>query len=473
MKSASFGWWSWVCALVLCAPRVFAAPGSTEEPQHQVLQGHAQVRAGVITAGADGAVLALPNGLEVALAPHTVLRRFGEQEVWYESLGKTRSQLFQVDAGRVFATVRVTAGEKPVPAVFHTRHHLTGVCLGGQLALNIGEGASVANLEGSAEVRKGSRWRTLAEGEVLANTKGARRPESRQLLGAPAAPSGRRLWSAFAGTATVSGFRWQAVPGAVGYQVQISDTTERVVAERSTKLSSFDEALQLQPGSYHLSVRALDEFGFPGRQSSALDFRVLGFATPGSHLDARGVARLGSDGALELTAAEGLEMTFGELDRWGPVPELMVIRRPELTWISFRLPGNADVVKLPVQTENLAAEIEFGPERVTWPGAAVKVIVKLRDVAGGRSAEQAEARIETSVGLEPVRLEWRREGNTLSAEVPSRAGSGPWVIRVSVRSASGAELGRNVFEVGSKLSAPRPAPRFRDLTPVRRLASAE
>jgi hypothetical protein len=52
-----------------------------------------------------------------------------------------------------------------------------------------------------------------------------------------------------------------------------------------------------------------------------------------------------------------------------------------------------------------------------------------------------------TIGIEPVDVVWRSDGDVLRATVPPSKNKGPWVVRVEVEDQFGIPLGRNLLEV--------------------------
>lgn len=427
---------------------------------YQVIKGQLSQKAGAWVAGAEGARVVYPAGLQLDLSPGTAFKRFGAQPVWFASRGKTLAQLFEVETGHLVVNVK-SVGGKVVPAVFRTDHNLTGVCLEGQLAIDVGEQARVANLEGSAEVRQGTKWQDLPNGSILFTERGFPRPHERTAISPPRWLGAQRAWAGFKGPAHVGGFRWTTVSGAQAYRVRILDAsrTQTLFERDSERAELATNAVDLEPGSYWASVRAIDEFGFPGQPSAPLKFQVIGFVpSRDSYLDNSGIARVGNDGILTFSNTEGLEMTYGSVDGWIEAPPQVYLRRDERTLIGFRYPGDLDVVTVPALAQSVSADVEIGPPNPVWPGPKVALVVRLRDASGGLDAERVKPHIVTRIGLKPIALAWQREGNTLRAELPPQSGNGPWVVRVSVLHPLGDELGRGVLEINGKEVFARPPP---------------
>jgi hypothetical protein len=54
------------------------------------------------------------------------------------------------------------------------------------------------------------------------------------------------------------------------------------------------------------------------------------------------------------------------------------------------------------------------------------------------------------LGLEPLAVRWRRQGQVWTAHIRPQAGPGPWVLRVEVTDQHGAFLGRSFLEIVSE-----------------------
>jgi hypothetical protein len=86
----------------------------------------------------------------------------------------------------------------------------------------------------------------------------------------------------------------------------------------------------------------------------------------------------------------------------------------------------------------------------------VSVNVELFDLYGHPVADATGVSIEATVNLQPVTVDWKRDGSHIAGTVPPRSGRGPWVVRVEATDPRGKLLGRGFLEIAT--SKPKRAP---------------
>jgi hypothetical protein len=97
--------------------------------------------------------------------------------------------------------------------------------------------------------------------------------------------------------------------------------------------------------------------------------------------------------------------------------------------------------------KQLRAKVDLTPRQVT-PGQPLDAQVTVYDPTGRIDVTRENISLETTLGLVPMRVFWERTGGTWSARIPPRWSTAPSVIRVAVKDARGAEIGRGFLEVG-------------------------
>ncbi|MBM4361932.1 MAG: hypothetical protein FJ104_04575, partial [Deltaproteobacteria bacterium] len=118
------------------------------------------------------------------------------------------------------------------------------------------------------------------------------------------------------------------------------------------------------------------------------------------------------------------------------------------TLVRLRAAGGKRELRVALEPKTLHADVALGPRRATWPADRVTLDVALRDERRGRTLpESVQVDTTVTVNLEPVKVEFHREGARLRAAVPLPATGGPWVVRAEVRDSAGELLGRDVLDV--------------------------
>jgi hypothetical protein len=129
---------------------------------------------------------------------------------------------------------------------------------------------------------------------------------------------------------------WAPMPGAVGYQASLVDSqgATRQLTTQEPQLA----LAQLEPGTYTLTLRALDRYGLPGLASHAQQIRVVRPMLPlGAYIGSDGAIRLETYDRVGLAGAEGLWMTLGSASQYVPVPDSVGLFRgaaPEASYVA-------------------------------------------------------------------------------------------------------------------------------------------
>jgi len=437
---------AWSLALSLLSASVCALPDGL-----MLTHGDVREEQGTLVAQDEGGVLEHEGGMVLRLEPGAVVRSFGRTELWLAQGGKQAVYLLQLETGHAELSVRGNV-EGALPAVVRTKHKLVGVVLDGTVGVDVRFASAMLALDGRVLVGGRAGWEPLSRGRIVTRAGSDKQKSSRAVASAPRFQSLRRVWSGVRGPVHVGGFEWSAIPRARGYELLLTDRfTGKLVHRVNPLRTRLDwRALELVPGSYELSVRGFDEFGFPGEWSHPEAMAVIGFIPDDeTYRDESGVIRVGSQRTAKFSNTEGLEVTYGSAGPWVSAPPVLFFRQTSRTVVRFRYPGADGIVAVPVEHQQVQATIEIGPQRAVWPRDAVQVTVRLSDAVGGQAASMLHPKIDVTLGVEALDLEWTRNANVLQATIPARSGPGPWVIRVNVLHPSGKQLDRNLLEIVS------------------------
>jgi hypothetical protein len=141
-------------------------------------------------------------------------------------------------------------------------------------------------------------------------------------------------------------------------------------------------------------------------------------------------------------------------------PDIAVDSRPRV--IRLRQKGDfGHETRFLIEPRGLRADIRLTPVFARWPGDPIEVSVTLRDPTGRVDPSTVVPELEVLLGVEPIALEWQRDGNQLHARIDPRTSTGPAVVRVIAKDHDGALLGRNFLEI-----EPEFVPAFRRRIPV-------
>jgi hypothetical protein len=126
--------------------------------------------------------------------------------------------------------------------------------------------------------------------------------------------------------------------------------------------------------------------------------------------------------------------------------ELQVDETPHL--VRLRVEGDyGRETRLKVEPRALKADIRLGPASARWPEDAIDMSIAIVDPSGRFDPASVQPKVEVLLGIEPVDVDWSRDGTRLTARFAPRNSTRPEVLRVIVRDQSGVQLGRNFLEI--------------------------
>lgn len=430
--------------VLTCAPSLLSEPS-----RPQVVAGDGVREKGFLTAGPQGAVIAIPGEARVELDPGASVQVFAAAQRLKMPEGyAVPTWSVAVREGRVRATVRnpkkaailLTASEKFSTVVVRGT---------GMLWVDASESAAV-NLTGVSHTVIAGRWQALEEGTLRSVNAGETTPSTRHTLAPTSIESGPRLWVSMGEEVTLDALAWKPVTGAANYTVALrragEDEPMRVLTTSNTQLAK--PLGSVGPGQYDVAVRGNDTRGLPGRWSQPVRMRVLGVDLPGgAYVSSKRVIHLGPGQHTRFTNSDGLELTYTGARRYVSADSEVPLYREQRTLVSFREPGSLENAIAWLEPRAISADVEIGPAAARWPKDNIEVSIRLQSTSQDAPLRIVEPRPKVMVGIDPVQVEWRWEGSALKGTIPARNDDGPWVIRVEVDDQYGIPLGRNVLEV--------------------------
>jgi hypothetical protein len=406
--------------------------------------------AGVFAAGSEGAEWLLPGGARIAADAGTELRVVGvPQRLALGPKRNTPGYTVMVRSG----SIRVTVPRDGRTAIVVGAPRKTNVLVvsGAASVIASDDRVAVANADGEISMGVGSDpLRPLAVGMLREVDAGA--GATRPLAESPRALEAPPVAFSFGGDATLGAVRWTAAAGASGYRIEVRNASGRVVASRKTKEPALEAgAIRLSPGKYTARVAGLDPSGLEGARPIERPINVLGVSVPDrGFVDADGAVHLPPGRSLDVTNTDGVEMTYGAASYFIPAPRTLELVRPEPRLVRFRQPGSSAEAKLWLVPRQVRAQVAFGPAVPSWPKDSLEIRVRVNDPSAAGGATPIEVRPRVLLGVEPVNVDFVREGDTLRGVLPPQAGKGPWVVRVEVEDQAGTELGRDFVEIARR-----------------------
>jgi hypothetical protein len=256
----------------------------------------------------------------------------------------------------------------------------------------------------------------------------------------------------------VVGAAWGDVPGAASYRLEIAHdaTMSGPLTVTSTTTPQF-QSDPLASGAYAMRVRAVSADGILGQPSPPKVLRVVRLTLPkGATVAADGTVVLSATSALNLDDPRDIEIAtvvnHGAPDDvlfWTPASSDLSLGPAVRREIRVRhAPTHVETTVLLVRRD-LRAHVSFAPKPASWPKDAITITVKLEDPTGYVDPTKENIQVDTKIDITTVDLKWAHAGDTWTAHLPpvTTGAVGPWVVRVDVLDASGADIGASILDV--------------------------
>ena len=398
----------------------------------------------------DGSTLTLDPGALVTVSQlYFIVLDSGP----FASLGRR----FELRSGGARANV-VTDKKRPRTIVIGTPNDGMVAVRPGETHVVVTEDrAGVASWVGGALVKQAKRTLALDPGQ--ATTIAADGPlVARPVAPSPewAAPVGRLdepqpLAVALDSRSGALGLTWRPVADVSGYRFEIAgDESFGKVTETITLKADQHAYLvrNLPEGNYYGRVIALDRDGVGSRPSALAPLRVMTVRTPdGSAVDREGTRVVAPQGSnVQFSGHANLEMAVDDHKFRPAAAELTVDETPHVVRLRFEGDYGRET-RLHVEPRALKADITLGPVWARWPDDAIEMSVAISDPSGRFDPQSVQPKVEVLLGIEPLDVEWKREGTRLTARLAPRMTTRPEVLRVIVRDQAGVQLGRAFLEI--------------------------
>lgn len=278
------------------------------------------------------------------------------------------------------------------------------------------------------------------------------------LLEATSWVGGRRVWIAADGPVPITGYVWAPVPNAIGYAVTLEDTTtKRRVASTRVREPTLEEfQAKVNPGRYELSIAAVDADGFVSDRRTKLAVSVVGVELPGGAVALpRDTLLLAPEQQVRLTFADGLTLTTADHKSGVAASEPFGLEGLDRAAILIHPPGGGDTSTLTLVRRQPLVSTWVGPKLATWPEDPVELQVSFIDARGRPTPTSVEPTVHVFVGVDPVSVEWNKQGNLWQARLLPTKVQGPWVVRLEVVDQYGVIIGRDFAEIAKTKSRKR------------------
>lgn len=406
---------------------------------------------GAFVAGADGATLRLHDGSVVELDPEAEVRFLPTQAVAVPA--RLKAPVVQLLQGRARCTISpVTSPPKAV--VMRGAGGLTAVVAAGTSAFRAGpDRLSVSVRSGRAITSSAeSDWVELKPGRARTLTRVGKAPV-RAALAAPTLTADPSFAIVSAPPSTPPVLKWQAVPGAEGYEVALRPLgSGRPTWTRRTGLGTLSLTVTEVPtGAYEATVRALDaeDLDEVWSKPAPLNFITLELP-PGAVFVSESTIQLPEGQKLGLRNVHGLESTLNDSSSFAPAANEARLMTDRPQTVRIRRPGSTRELAIKLEPRTFHVDIDIGPKRARWPGDTVNVVVRTLNRDGSPPPTSLKLTPRVLLNTDPIIVSWKQEGSTMRATIPPRPTGFPNVLRVEVLDQYGYVLGRNFLEIADK-----------------------
>jgi hypothetical protein len=360
---------------------------------------------------------------------------------------RTPAQSVNLVTGRV--EVELPLVKNPSTAVLvQGPSKVSAVAKGGHsVVIASGKTVSVGAISGDMLVALGNDWRTLPAGTVREFTNGV--AADHEVLKAPTTSLSAPVLLSVAGEHTSVIAQTTPIARASAYEFSLYRTRgrDRELVKRFESKDTQTKLEDLEPGSYTISAHAVESSGLEGAESQPVALRVVKAQLPeGAKLTDGGIL-LPPSQRVRLLGTEGVQVSYGKAADFVALPDDIGLIRGQPTLVRLRAAGSNSELSLRLSPRAVLADIKIGPPRARWPQDTVTVSVRLSDARGRPLPDDVKVKPVAYVNVTPVKVEWKREHNLLSAVIPPSLEAGPWVVRVEINDDTGAIAGRDFLEV--------------------------
>jgi hypothetical protein len=388
-----------------------------------------------------GAVLRFPKGTRFSVGRPIKVQLDSRPE-------RTLAQAISLTAGRVEVDLPV-AKTKTTAVLVQGPNKISAVAKGGHsVFIAAPKNVTVGAISGDMLVANGNDWRVLPSGTVREFPAGGAAADH-NVLGAPIATLSAPVVLSVSGEPTSLRALASPISRAASYDFSLFrlQGNNRALLRRIASKESTVKLDGLAPGSYGLSVHALESSGLEGAESELVPVRVVAAELPDGAKLLEGGILLPPSQRVRLLGTEGVEVRYGRVADFVPLPDDIGLIRGQPTLVRLRAKGSKSEVALRLSPRAVQADIKLGPARARWPHDEVQVSVRLSDARGRPLADDVSVKPVAYVNVTPVKVEWKREHNVLTATVPPSMEPGPWVVRVEIVDDTGAIAGHDFLEV--------------------------
>jgi hypothetical protein len=432
--------------------------------------------------GPDPLDLTFPDGVQMHLEPGTSGHFRAPGRLPTEHNGWARGYVIELDKGEI--DVRVPSDPPADRAFLVVTNAGTLTDWRGSVHLFVqGSTTAAAIYEGALVIgSNGDGFPVLQPGGVVIK-KGSNPERSRGIPASPTwldkPPPGAIPPFAFVktGERATLGVAWAPSDGASSYRVELARDAAmtQLFQVATTTQTSFTMSEPVPASSvYYARVRAVADEGIVGNWSTAKSMRVLRVTyPPGASIAKDGAIMMREHQFVSISDSNTLEAAFENYTGAPPDPPFPLVWVKAPSQFEMGDDGTRVVhVRDPAFPQNefrfvlgrreLNAAVDVCPKHAQWRGTndgdTVNVRVTLQDPSNRLDTKVEQVTIETTVSGGVIPVEWRRSGASFYARVPPQAAiaTPPYMLSVSVKDPTGAEIGSGFLEVDGPATARAP-----------------
>ncbi len=388
----------------------------------------------------------IPGGPSLRASPGTELRLLGKPQEIQITAGR-RMPVYTVILKSGGVDVDVPRGSQSA-VVLSAPRQLTILVRSGRAGLRALKGqVSLANVDGDILVGHDARhFKAMRPGMIRHFAAHGVAEDS--LLEPPTDLAGQRVLVSTGQPVAMEKLWWRARAGAEGYRVELVRDGEHTPLLRVDTREPIlpRQAAALAPGQYRVAIRALDALGFESTTALESSLHVVAARLPaGGYVDGAGNIRLAPGSLVDFLHLEGVNLSYADFAH-ERAPASVGLSGVEPVTLLLRS-GHRDPQLLRIAPRTVRARITINPARATWPADTLTINIELEDPSGQPVPDFLEIRPKVLLGVDPVKVSFKRVGRALRAVLRAQRGPGPWVVRVEANDQFGIPLGRSSLEI--------------------------
>jgi hypothetical protein len=447
-----------------------AGSASAGEPSVGEVDG-SPLEAGAPVDAPVGAVknLILFGGARVALLPGSSATVSPPQ--WYppeKGAKSIRGARIRLRSGEAIVGLP-TDGAKPSALAVSASGGQTMLLWRGVTRVRVDDGDMVVAVDdGAAYVGSQDRWLRMSAGSAALVAKKTAPQVHKGRLAAPATAAcadGGGIGVAYGTDKAPVRLCWGEVTGALGYRIEFATDegmTHLVDAVDVASPSTLAAEPRLAPGRYSARVLAIGPAGVASAPAAPRPLVVVRAALPrGAFVAPDGAIVMANNGAVAIEApglaaasAGGNDAAGALANAVGVTPVTPAARAYGLNGYRARVvrlhdPSGAEA-RLVIVLRELRAQVEMTPTKARWPDDPIDVSVVLEDASKRVDVGAEPITLEVAIDGKLVPVTWARTGGAFRGRIAPIDGPGPFLVRVSVRDRTGAEIGAHIVDIDGR-----------------------